>query len=345
MSIHNSDWLTRNSTRTYPFLEGSGLTERFLVSGEIKKILDNQIIDMRLSGCESFFHDVGLDLFYNIDYFLYKIERVGSSHYLFHVREIQREVYNEAIPSTFLDVGSFQIDYTHPFNSQFPFTPFDSNIPIQGNITMGESISGYWPVGVHEFLPAQTTFESRVTVPNPGEDFITSIGVEGDSFLAKGDVTFREGYQVQITSEEGQNGLRFDFIEEELDCEAEDSCIEDRICSPLSLMTLKGVEGDHRFNVHLQGENGIQVSALVGLIPGSDPFNPSNYRTTGVVITYAGPVTFEYTGGDVSDPSNWNYGLECSRTDKAKELGGLQNLVSSVQSQLEQLGDAIDALP
>jgi len=344
MTVHNADWLTRNSNRTYPFKEGAGLTERFLVGGEIKRLLDEQIIDLRLSGCETFFHDIGPDLFYNIDYFLHKLERVGSTLYLLHIREIQREVYNEAVPSTYRDVGTFEVTYTNRFNTQFIFTA-STGVAVQGNLTMGESFAGYWPVGIHEFLPTQTTLESRATVPSPGIDYVTSLGKSGDPTLIKGNITFREGHQVQITSEEDINGLRFDFVEEELPCEKEGNCIEDRNCSPLALMTLDGVEGDHRFNINLQGKNGIQVSALVTLSPGGDPFSPSDYSTTGIVITYAGPVTFEYTGGDVTDPVNWNYGLECSRTDKGQELGGMQNQVATLQQSLTDLGVNIDNLP
>ncbi len=96
-------------------------------------------------------------------------------------------------------------------------------------------------------------------------------------------------------------------------------------------MNINGARGDSNFNVHIQGMNAINVSALTELIPGGNPFNPSDYQVRGLVITYHGPIYTEYLGGDPDEFSSYNYGLVCSNVSDV-DIAELQNQINQVES-------------
>lgn len=336
--ISNTEWINTNRTRSYPFMEGSSQQERYVVGGEQRTIPDNFIVDMRMYGAKPFVETGGT--YYNVDYFLYKLERIASTSYRLHIREIQREIYNESNSATFEDVGYIDLPWGAVSGAKYLFVPLVSSSPLRGFIKIDKALDSTWPVGIHEFLPEATTFESRAIIPRPGDPLVTSIGVLGDSTSLVGDVKLDEGTSAKFQVRENLNTIRLSFVEPEpLDCtsEAEGKCEEDNplICDQPALMTLNGVEGNHIFTAYIEGRDGLQASALTELSPGGNPFNPSDYYVRGIVITYHGMITAEYIAGNPDEFDSYKYGLECE-TQIAGTIQELNDKIDQIEQRITQ---------
>lgn len=334
--LSNIEWLNENKTRNYPFMEGLGRTERFSVGGSINTISNDFLVDMCLSGTLT---NIGSN---NIDYFLRRLQRFGSSQYVLNIREIQREIYDEGNSATFVDVGSFTIPFGVPFGTKIPFVPVGDTL-LQGFIVIGRPLDTDWTVGFHDFLPEETTFEARTLIPSDGLDVVTSLSKEGDSNLLTGDVSLQEGNNIDIEVQVPHNALKLTYNEDIFDCEAPgNECIDVitsiKQCPQPALMTLTGVPGDPRFNVQVEGKDGIQVSALTELVPGGNPFDPSDYQVRGLVITYHGMITAEYDGvGDPNDYNSYTYGLDCGDSSQAQALENMEDQLNQLQQEMDDL--------
>ena len=275
----------------------------------------------------------------NVDYFLYKMERVGTDKYILTIREIQREIYDEANSTTFKDIGNFVIPFGQPKGFSYSFNPTDLDTEIQGRLVVHKPLDFSWTVGVHEFLPDQTTFETRTTLPLAGEPFVETIGKLGDVTLLTDDVKFEEGLNIDILPRPSFNALKFSFNEDRINCDDLSQCVEDEeiICDQPALMDMNKVYGDHKFNLQIEGDNVIQVSVLTELLPGGNPFNPGDFHVRGLVVTYHGMITAKYDGvGDPDLTSSYTYGLVCEGplADIKNKISELEDLTVEIFSRL-----------
>jgi hypothetical protein len=354
--LKNIDWLNSNRKRSYPFFEGSGLQERYFVGGEQNTIPNDFLVDLRLSGGKTFEDDGGT--LRGIDYFLYTLERVGGEKYILTIRE-RRDDYNLLDPDSFEDIGIFEIPFGSVSGSQHEFIPTSSNTQIQGNLTIHKPLDLTWTVGVHEFLPEQTTFETRTIVPSPGDPIVTTIEVLGSPWgPIDGDVRFVAGDNAEITAIPSTNSVRVAFNQEILDCDSETKCIKNpptleqiiacnhsdsptclgstpNVCNHPALMSMNKVEGNHIYTLYIEGRDGIQASALTELVTGGNPFDPSDYFVRGLVITYHGMVSSEYLGGDPDDYNSYMYGLVCSASPEGVQA--VQDQVTSLEQKILNL--------
>ena len=330
MKTVNRDWLNANETRNYPIKEG---LDRRSSSGFV--VPHNFIVDMRLSGTKDRF-EVSPTVFNNVDYFILEIERVASTDTILRIREIHRETYNPGDSSTFSEVGEFTIPYGFSENNTFYFQAgFGSE--ISGEMTVKKPLDFAINPGTQTFAPENTTLEARVLIPVPGQSRVTAILKDGDAFRAFNNVLIGEKPGMQVTPIESANGLRFDFVAtKECSTLQGDECLDDSdvTCHQPAVMTINKTPSDRSFNFKVSGSNSINISTLPVLIPGGNPFNPNDFNVNSIVVTYHGPITTEFLGGDPLDFNNYIYGMDCKQTVVGKSMPAL---LVTAQSLLEEL--------
>jgi hypothetical protein len=326
----NRDWLNENETRNYPIKEN--LTRISIAGYEIP---NDFIVDLRLSGTLSHF-EVSPTVFNNVDYFIKEIERIGSTSIVIRIREIYRETYVPGNPATFNDIGEFFIPFGSSRDQSYVFIPA-SFTQIRGEIVIRKSIDDSISVGIQEFTPDETTLEARTLIPSPGIPRVTALVKDGDAFRAVGDVIIGEKEGLEVTPVESANGLRLDFVAQK-DCASlqDDECLdaEEVTCPMPAIMTINQAESDRNFNFKVRTVTPLNISTLPILKPGGNPANPNDYVVNSLVVTYHGPITTSFLGGDPNDFNNYVYGLNCTHTEIGQEL---PSLVSQSESMLSVL--------
>jgi len=182
--ISNQEWLNSNSNRTYPFREGSSL------SNGTNDIPKDFILDMILSGTNEV-------LVYRVNY----IEILSGA--------IQIGFSDSS--GTFLGFVNITTPVTSKYLVQF-FQPIE-DIGIRGKVTFGEGITEVetWTKDRHLFGFSSATIEDSVLVPQPAlPNVVTSLSKFGDEErLFTGDVKLIEGSGIGIQAIPALNGFRF----------------------------------------------------------------------------------------------------------------------------------------
>jgi hypothetical protein len=335
----NREWLNSNETRNYPIKEG---LDRAASSGFV--LPNSYIADFRLSGTRERI-EVSPTVFENVDYFIHEIERgtsinvsgdtVDQIH--IRIREINRASYNPGDSATFRDVGEFIIPFGSSQDQAFPFIPSISS-SISGKLVVRKHLDGLLSPGLHSFTPDNTTLEARTLIPASGTPKVTALVKDGDAFRAEGDVVIGEGTGLEVTPVVSANGLRLDFnaVRECETLSEEGGCLDDvdRTCAQPAIMNLNKATSDRNFNFKIGGGNGINVSTLPVLVPGGNPFNPNDYTVNSIVVTYQGPITAQFLGGDPTDANNYVYGLDCKQTPLGQAL---PSVLAQSQSLIDEL--------
>jgi hypothetical protein len=333
MKIKNRDWLNENETRNYPIKEG---LSRASSSGYI--LPNNFIADLVLAGTETY-EEIAPSVLVNIDYFIYQLEVSPSAETILRIRECLSGLYDPGDSATYRDVGAFHLANGQPEDSAFYFTP-NIGIKITGKVTVRKPFDGILALGTIEtFTPDETALEARALIPLPGTPKVDSLQKEGDAFQASGDVVLGEETGIDVIPIATANGFRLEFTAlKECATNAEDGgCLDDGEsgCPQPAVMTLNNTPSDDNFNFKITGANGINVSALPTLIPGGNPFDPSDYVVNSVVVTYHGPITSQFLGGDPLDPNNYVYGLNCGHLPAAQSLPNALTQSNALLSTLD----------
>lgn len=327
----NREWLNQNETRNFPIQEGLNRTD---ISGYV--LPNDLIVDLRLSGTKSFVEILPTE-FNNVDYFIQTMERIGVVETQIRLREIHRESYNPVDPSTYTDIGQFVIPFGQAKDQTYSLQAIPSST-VRGELLIRNPLDDLLTLGIKTFTPLNTTLEARTLIPTPGTPRVQSISKEGDAFKAFGDVRFREKEGIAVTPVESANGLRLDFnaLRECETLNPDGGCLDDieANCPQPAIMTLNKAPSDRNFNFKIGGSNAINVSTLPILIPGGNPLNPNDYTVNSIVVTYHGPITTSFLGGDPGNFNNYIYGMNCKHTEEGKRF---PSLLAASQSLLTKL--------
>lgn len=299
------------------------------------------ILDLCLTGVKPYVIISGN--YYNVDHFVYKVVRNGSTSTEYHVHEIYREIYDINDVSTFKMLGKFTVPFGTLTGTVIPFEPL-SGVDIRGKLVSGTPLDFQATVGTHIFTPADTQLECSVCVPFAGETGVDSLGVDTDPVGLVGDVTIREGKDTDVYTVPEDNAIRVDFAQDVIVCrDTTNQCIDgnEDICAQPALMKVNGVEGNSSFNLIIRAGSGIQVSALTVPPDGGDPFDPSTFITRGIVITYSGPMYFNALVDEPSSYEDYEYALDCSFAGGRELVDGLSSSLNDLENTMSEIRNAL----
>jgi hypothetical protein len=193
--LSNTEWLNSNSTRAYPFREGSSL------SNGTTELPRDFLVDAIFSGTDE-------TLRYRMNY----VEVLSGG-------VVQLGFSDSA--GTFIGVVNISTPIPARYMPQF-LQPVDG-VPVRGKVVFGLGVNevGQLPVGRKMYGFSSTELEPSILVPAPNvTPKVTSLGVLGDELnTLTGDVKIEGGEGVVATSFHTSNIIRLDLSKQyKLDC-------------------------------------------------------------------------------------------------------------------------------